>query len=139
MKVDLKNILIFALLGITMFFAFNWYFSSDVYSYKKRIKELNDQNRLLTKQRDSIKNNLIELRLEFKELEINGEKYLENIDSLSNQIIISKSNARAKEIELNRIKMDIIKKRKELEELLNNPPNRDGIDLLNSLKKHTST
>jgi chromosome segregation ATPase len=133
MKLDIKSILILVLLGLTILFGFKWFFSGDG-SSKERVKQLEQEFKNLESQKKSV------------DLEIINWK--EKLDSLIQLDIklqdeLSKQEAKTKiaEIEANKSKVNLAKLKRDLEEtqrkiddFKNNPPNRTGDALLESLK-----
>jgi hypothetical protein len=58
----------------------------------------------------------------------------EKIKLLEKEVLSNKENAEKSKQELNRLRKSIDENRKKLQHIKDNPPNRTGDDLLNSLK-----
>jgi chromosome segregation ATPase len=136
MKLDIKSILILILLGLTLLFGFKWFFSGDK-SSKERVKQLEQQFKELEslkksvdleiitwrKKTDSLKNLSIKLQYELVEQESLTKK-------AESEAIKSKSN-------LDKLRSDLAETQNKIREIKNNPPNRTGNALLESLKNKT--
>jgi chromosome segregation ATPase len=136
MKLDIKSILILILLGLTLLFGFKWFFSGDK-SSKERVKQLEQEFKELESQKklvdleiatwvaksDSLKKLDVKLQAELAKQEAQTRKAEEEANK-------SKDN-------LDKLKKDIAETQHKIEEFKNNPPNRTGDALLESLKNKT--
>lgn len=136
MKLDIKSILILVLLAGCLIFGYMWYFKSD--NYKKELKELRAENEKIGQERDSINKNLKKLEIEFDKLKIREQALQQKIDSLQIEIDKSKQSANRTKAELDRIRQKLAETRRKIKEFRDNPPNRTGDDLLNSIKIKTT-
>jgi chromosome segregation ATPase len=136
MKLDIKSILIIVLLGFTLIFGYKWYFDTNNSVYKKELKELRDSNKVLQDQRDSINYKLEVLELDLLNLIKNEDVLNSKIELLSIEIEAAKANANKSKAELNKLKKELIETRRKIDNLKQNPPNRTGEDLINSLKNN---
>jgi uncharacterized coiled-coil DUF342 family protein len=134
MKLDIKSMLILILLGFTLLFGYKWYFDTNNSEYKKELKELRNQNKVLQKERDSINYNLRVLELDLLKLTETEKQLTLKIDSLNIEIISAKINANKNKEEFNKLKKELADTKKRIEYLKNNPPNRTDDVLINSLK-----
>jgi chromosome segregation ATPase len=134
MKIDVKSILIIVFLTISLFFGYKWYFDTDNSNYKNQIKELRIQNRFLEKQRDSINVKINLLETELLKLTESEKTLLIKIGSLSAEIESAKKNANKSKTELEKLRTELANTREKIKHFKNNPPNRTGDNLLNSLK-----
>jgi predicted negative regulator of RcsB-dependent stress response len=137
MKLDIKSILILVLLGFCLLFGYKWYFSTENSEYKKQVKDLRNKNKNLQRKRDSILLEINNLKEEFELIQKNDKLLRLKIDSLDNEIFISKLNMKKSESELKLIKENLLNNSKKIDSLKSNPPNRTGEDLLRSLKINT--
>lgn len=136
MKLDIKSILILILLGFTLIFGYKWYFSGD--------GEIEEKLNQLQEQYDAIE---LEKQKSNKRLEDNALVIdsLMLADSLNNEkIALLEFNVREAEDEANesagklsKMKKELADTRRKIKELKENPPNRTGDDLLNSIKNKT--
>jgi chromosome segregation ATPase len=134
MKLDIKSILILILLFGCLIFGYMWYFNTDNTDYKKELKELREDNKMLQEQRDSINHELKILESDFLILKTNESFYLDKIDKLEIEIEKAKNNANKSKAELDKIRKELAEVRKKIQEFKNNPPVLTDDDLLNSLK-----
>jgi chromosome segregation ATPase len=137
MKLDIKSILILILLTGCLIFGYMSYFRTNNSDYKNQIKQLNIENEMLKKQRDSIDTELGKLEDDFTILKSNELSYIEKIKNLDSEIENAKSNANRSRSELNRLKGELNLTKKRIQDLKNNPPILEGDDLLNSLKNNS--
>ena len=136
MKLDIKSILILVLLGLTLLFGYNWFFGGNKES-KQRVKQLEQEFKQLESQKKLV------------DLEIANwvSKYdsLKKIDiKLQGELIKQEAETKKAEIEaqksksnLDKLKKDIIETQNKIKDFKNNPPNRTGDALLESLKNKT--
>jgi len=136
MKLDIKSILILVLLGFCLLFGHKWYFSTGNSEYKKQLKELRVNNKILQNQRDSINVVLKELEVDFDDLKEGEKIFQQKIDSMNIEIDLSKLRVLKLKDELDKLKGDLSETRKKIKELKENPSNREGNELLNSLKNN---
>jgi chromosome segregation ATPase len=136
MKLDIKNLLILILLVFSLFFGYKWYFSTGNSDYKKELKDLNEKNKALQAQRDSINIEIKKLEYDFLKLKEKEFFLVQKIDSMSTEIELVKSRAAKSKKELDKLRGDLSETRKKIEELKENPVNRTGDSLLNSLKNN---
>ncbi len=136
MKLDFKSILILILLGFSLFFGYNWYFKGDDVS-KEKLNQLQERYDEIEKEKKESNK-----RLEDNAFVIDS---LMLVDSLnSKKIALLESNVKKAEDKANEsagklsaVQKELIATRKKIEELKENPPNRTGDDLLNSIKNKT--
>jgi septal ring factor EnvC (AmiA/AmiB activator) len=136
MKIDIKSILILFLLAGCLIFGYMWYFKRDP-GYKKELKELRADNERIKRERDSINVHLKSLEIDFNKLKQNEKVLQQKISDLEVEIEKSKQKANKSQAELNRLRLKLEETRRKIKELKNNPPNRTGDDLLNSIKIKT--
>lgn len=136
MKLDIKSILILVLLAGCLIFGYMWYFRSDP-NYKRELKELREDNKRIRNERDSINIHLIVMQSKFKNLKLREQALQQRIDSLEIEIEKSKQNANRSQADLNKLRNKLAETRRKIREMKDNPPNRTGDDLLNSIKIKT--
>ena len=136
MKLDIKSILILVLLGFSLIFFYMWYFrGSD--NYKDDLKKLKQENKELHEKRDSIQLHLNSLNDSFNELRKQDSLLKVKISDQELEIQKFKTKANASKEQLNKLLKEMEETRNKIQELKNNPPNRTGQDLINSLKIKT--
>lgn len=133
---DPKNIIITVLLLGVLVFAAIVFYGGDT-AYKKRVKELQAENKVLQAQRDSIDSVIGGLENDYQDLLLKEAALLADIAQRDADIQKAKDAANRSKVELDRIKKDLEKTRAEIKKHETNPANRTGDDLLNSLKFKT--
>jgi peptidoglycan hydrolase CwlO-like protein len=136
MKLDIKSILIVILLGFTLIFGYKWYFGNNN-EYKDKLNQLQDRYDEIEKEKKESNK-----RLEDNAFVIDSLLF---VDSLNNQkIALLEFNVREAEDKANesagklsKVQKELADTRKKIKEFKNNPPNRTGDDLLNSIKNKT--
>lgn len=136
LKFDIKSILILVLLGFSLVFFYKWYFSG-IDGYKKEVKRLHAENEILQHKRDSVNLIIKGLEVDFKRLQKLDSTLRVKIQKDEIEIKSAKDKANQSKTELDRLRLDLEKTKKQIEDLKNNPSNRTGDDLLNSLKIKT--
>jgi chromosome segregation ATPase len=137
MKLDIKSILILVLLGFSLIFFYMWYFrGSD--NYKDELKKLKEENKILNETRDSITSHLNTLNVNFNLLKKEDSLLRIKIYNQDLEIQKFKNKANASKEKLNKLLKELEDTRNKIQELKNNPPNRTGEDLLNSIKIKTT-
>lgn len=135
-KLDFKTILIIILLSLTIFFGLKWYFQRDNGS-KERINQLEQKVEQLEKQKKEIDKQLLVWKNKFDSLVVENKKLEKDLYLQSEKTRIAELNANKSMQSLNKMRILIEESRKKIEELKNNPPNRTGDILLESLKNKT--
>lgn len=133
---DPKNIIITVLLLGVFVFAGIVFYGGDS-AYKKRVKELQAENKALQIQRDSIDAVIAGLESDYEVLLKKEAALLADIAKRDADIARAKEAANRSKAELDGIKKNLEKTRAEIKKHETNPPNRTGDDLLNSLKFKT--
>jgi hypothetical protein len=136
MKIDIKVILILALLGLTLLFGLYWFWNQDK-SSKKEINRLKKEYKILEDQKKLINDEILVWKNKTDSLIKIDTKLKSEI--AKQEILIKKAELEAQKSKANLDKMrkDLIETRRRIEEVRNNPPNRTGNDLLESLKNKT--
>jgi len=136
MKLDIKSILILILLGLTLLFGFKWFFSGDKES-KERVKQLEQQFKELESQKKAVDLEIIAWRQKSDSLKQLGIR-------LQSEVIKQESLTKRAEAEaikskaiLDKLRGDLAETQNKIKQIKNNPPNRTGNDLLESLKNKT--
>ena len=133
---DLKNIIIIALLaGVIIFAAIVFYGGDSGYEY--RVNALQKENAGLKVQRDSIDATILVLESKYKLLAQKESALSIDIGKRDSEIAKAKIAAVISKGKLEKIQMDLTSTQKQIAELEQNPSNRDGDDLLNSIKLKT--
>lgn len=136
MKLDVKSILVIALLGLTLIFGYKWFFNKDAGS-TERLNQLEKEYKELEARK---------LELD-KKIEVFKTKYdsLELVDNkLKNKLLKSESETRKAEIESRKSLVELEKSKREMnnlykkiEQYKDSPANRIDDDLLESIKNKT--
>jgi len=127
-------IVIFAIL--TIIFAGTTFFGGGS-KYKYQIEELQKANKKLEIQRDSIIDAGKAIQHRIDSLTLIEKRLTGIIADKDLEIIKAKSNAQKSKAELDTMRSKLEKIRKQIQEAKKNPPNREGQDLINSLKIKT--
>lgn len=132
-KLDIKTIVILILLGICIVFFGMWYFRGS--DYKKRVKELEDQNKKIELVRDSLDraNKVLKSDYDLKQKDI--EERDKKIKEIESNLAKTKSDLVAANKKVTDAQKDLAATKKKIEDLKNNPIKRDDDDLINSLKE----
>lgn len=132
LNLDLKSIIILVLLGVSIVFFGMWFFRG---SDKDKVRDMENQIKLIQNQRDSLKNVNNILAIDFLKI----QKEINDRDSLIKMIEIKLSDAEKRLNSANSKLSDTEKRlkrsKKMVEELEKTPIKRDGDDLINSLKE----
>lgn len=134
---DIKNIIIVILLAGLLIFGYIAIFGGDS-NYKQQLKELKTKNELLEKQRDSIDVVINNLHAEYAKLKVREAELAKEVTALDAEVEQNKANAKRSQAELDIMKRDLKETRRKIEELKKHPANREGDDLINSLKLKTT-
>lgn len=134
-KLDIKSWLILVLLGFTLIFGYKWYFSSP--DNKDEIKALLEQNKVIQKERDSLKIARHILESDFNNLRMNDSLKASEIARLDKTLSIMQEEVNRSRKDFDKIRKELEETRKKIEEFKKNPPNRTGDDLINSIKNKT--
>lgn len=138
MNLDAKSILIIILLIASLFLGYRWYFDNSSNSdYKKQVNKLREENKKLKMGRDSLSLNINKLEDDFKKIKESEDSLLVSIEISRNKIIELKKSVNASSNELGRLRKEVYEINKKIEEFNDNPPNRLGDDLINSIKNKT--
>jgi hypothetical protein len=132
-NINIKDIVIFVLLLGCLFFGYRSFFSSDNL-YKYKVEELRKQNDSLFIEKSIIDEILIKLSMEFDSLKIIEENLIEEINQRDIDIERSKNKADQSRKELDKYRKEIEETKRKIEWMKENPANRTGENLINSLK-----
>jgi chromosome segregation ATPase len=133
---NIKDILILVLLGLALIFAWTTFFGGDAL-YKHKVKELEADNKRLQEERKSIDAKILVIQAKFDSLSVEDKKLQGIIEVKDAEIDKNKKSAARSKAELDTIRKRLEETRKQIEEAKKNPPNREGQDLINSLKIKT--
>jgi chromosome segregation ATPase len=133
---NIKDALIIVLLGLALIFAWTTFFGGDSL-YKHKVKELEADNRRLQEERKTIDAKILVIQARFDSLSVEDKKLQGVIASKDAEIEINKKSASRSKAELDAMRKGLEKTRKQIEQAKKNPPNREGQDLINSLKIKT--
>lgn len=136
LKFDIKSILILVLLGFSLIFFYKWYFSG-VDGYKNELKRLHSENKILQHKRDSVNLIIRGLETDYKKLQVLDSTLRVKIKKDEEEIKFAKDRANKSKGELDNLRLELEKTKKQIEDLKDKPANRTGDDLLNSLKIKT--
>lgn len=138
MNLDVKSILILMLLIISLFLGYNWYFGNTSNSdYKKQVKKLREENKKLKIDRDSLSLNINKLEDDFKKIKESEDSLLIKIEISKSEILELNRGANVSKNELAKLRKELYEINKRIKEFNDNPPNRVGDDLINSIKNKT--
>jgi hypothetical protein len=133
---NIKDILIIVLLGLALIFAWTTFFGGDSL-YKHKVKELEADNKRLQEERKTIDAKILVIQARFDSLSVEDKKLQGVIASKDAEIEINKKSAARSKSELDAMRKGLEETRKQIEQAKKNPPNREGQDLINSLKIKT--
>lgn len=133
---DNKNILL-AILVIACLVLAYLAFTKDGGEYKQQLKDLAQKNAEIEKQRKSIDITLSVLKLQYDSLKKQEAALVATIETQEKEIERRKTIAAKSQAELESIKRELANTRDAIKKAKDNPPNRTGDDLLNSLKIKT--
>ena len=133
---DFKTIFVFILLTLLMVVGYNWYFKADK-NYKNQVESLKEENKKIQITRDSLYMNILSLEKDFNLIKAKEDSLIIKIEKLNTQISDSKNKANKSKAELDALRIELLETNKKIKELKNNPPNRNGQDLINSIKNKT--
>jgi len=136
MKLDIKTIFIILLLGLTLLFGFKWFLSGDKAS-KERVKQLEQEFKDLENQKKLVDLEITTWRaksdsLRQLDVKLQAELVRQEAETKKAEIEAQKSKAN-----LDKLRRDIAETQQKIEDFKNNPPNRTGDALLESLKNKT--
>lgn len=134
---DIKTILILLFLTLTLIFGYKWYFSGSNSESKNKVKELEKEIIKLEEQKKDVDISIKRWEDRFDNLDKRDKSVRESQIKIERELIkYISSNNKDKE-ELESLKRRMIETLKKIEEFKNNPPNRTGDDLINSIKNNT--
>ena len=133
---DYKNILILILLAGCLIFGYITLFSGDK-NYKEQLKRLDVSNKILKEQRKAINSELLILKADYSKLKVHEAALADEVTALDKEVKKNKDAADRSKAELDTVKKDMEETRKKIADVKQNPANRTGEDLLNSLKIKT--
>jgi peptidoglycan hydrolase CwlO-like protein len=131
-----KNTLILILAGVAILFACTTFFRKDG-EYAQQVKDLHAANEKLQAERALIDHQIVELQKAYNALEVKETALLDAIAQKEAEIAKSRAQATKSKAQLDHIMKEMAETRRKIKELTDNPPNRTGNDLLNSLKLKT--
>lgn len=136
MKLDIRSILILILLGLTLLFGFKWFLSGDKAS-KERVKQLEQQFKELEAQKKAVDLEINDWRCKsdsLRQLDIKLQAEVAKQESLTKKAELEATKSKAN---LDKMRRELAETQRKIEEIKNNPPNRTGDALLESLKNKT--
>ena len=136
MKLDFKSILILILLGFALFFGYKLYFTDDS-DYKNKIKELEEQYQILEDEKNQNKLIIEKYKVELDSIMIQDSLNLIKISELEGKVFEAEQKAESSKKKFDKLQKQLEETRKKIEDFKKNPPNREGDDLLNSIKNKT--
>jgi len=136
MKLDIKDILILVLLGISLFLGYSWYFKGNS-GYKEKVKQLEKEYKELEKEKNLIDLEITKWKSKYDSLEVVDKKIQSDLLLLQEEVKRAEEEAKKSKQQLSKIRAELAETRKKIEEFKRNPPNRTGDDLLESLKNKT--
>jgi chromosome segregation ATPase len=133
MKIDIKNLVIGALVILVALFLFLWISKSDTFLEREN-KRLNSEIIKIQKQRDSLADSRKNLEAEYKIIEVRIKEKETQIINLNTRIEQFRITLRNTEADLERERKKLSEIDKEIEKLRGTPFERVGQQLINSLK-----
>jgi len=134
----MKNTITIVLTIICLVFAYFTFFGNGNTEYKKKLSELDAANKILELQRDSLNNDITQLKTEYTKLNVKDSILSVTIQNQDNEIAKDIAIAKKSQAALNNIKHTLEQTRHQIDSVKAHPANRTGNDLLNSLKIKTS-
>lgn len=136
MKLDLKSILILIFFGLSILFGYKWYFSGDKAS-KERVKQLEKEFNDLEKQKKLVDLEILSWQAKSDSLRNVDDRLKSELAKQEKLTKEAEMEVKKSKANLDKIKKDLEETKKKIEEIRNNPPNRTGDALLESLKNKT--
>ena len=133
---DPKNIAIIALVFLVLIFGATTFFKKDSL-YKYKLEELQKEYDKEHALRDSLDLEMSKVKIELAALKIKEEELANEVARLESEVLLAKEEANRSMEELNTTRAALSETRKKIQELRNQPPNRKGGKLLESLKLKT--
>lgn len=134
---DIKTILILLFLTLTLIFGYKWYFSGSNTESKKRVKELEKEVIKLEEQKKVVDISIKKWEDRFDNLDKKDKSIREDQLKIERELIkyIYSNNKDKEELEL--LKKRMVETLKKIEQFKKSPPDRTGLDLINSIKNNT--
>jgi len=132
-KFDIKTIAILILLGVCILFFGMWFFSGS--DYKKKTKELEDQNKKIELVRDSLENVNKKLKSDYDIKQKDIDERDNRIKEIEASLLKTKGDLIAANKKVDQSQKDLASTKKKIEDLKSNPIKRDDDALINSLKE----
>ena len=136
MKVDIKKILILALIIFSIISGYKWFIGGDNVS-KERVKQLDEEFKKLEIKKDSLTKSINKWKAKFDSLSVRDEELSKINAKLEIDVKKAESDANTSKVNLDKLKGDISNTKNKIEDLKKNPTKRTGDDLLNSIKNKT--
>lgn len=133
MKIDLKTILILVLTLICCVFVWKSLYEGDN-QYKKELEKLREENKMIQQKRDSLLKGREKLELDLTVIRKNNDSLIYRSNVLEKEVKDQKNKANLSRQELDKLRKELEETKIKIEEIKKHPANRDGNDLLNSLK-----
>lgn len=132
-KDKIKNIIIISVALLCLFFGYKWY-NKD--TNKGLLDKLKSENKSIQNDRKNIQKQIDSMSIDYNKLS-KERIILEKKLSIDDEIILNSKNELLKsKNELSNLKYEKNKLTQEIKKLRENPANREGDDLLISLKRH---
>lgn len=133
---DPKNIAIVALVVLVLIFGATTFFKRDSL-YKYKLEELQKEYDKEHALRDSLDLAISRVKFELATLKVREEELANEVARLESEVLLAKEEANRSMEELNTTRAALSETRKKIQELRNQPPNRKGGKLIESLKLKT--
>ena len=133
MKLDIKSILILLLFVICSIFAWKYFNESDK-DYKKELDKLRSENESILRKRDSLLNQRNKLETDLVIIRKHNDSLIYISSILEKEVTSQKQKANESKKELDKLRKDLEETKIKIEDLKKHPSNRNGDELLNSLK-----
>ena len=133
---DPKNIAIAVLVLLVLIFGATTFFKKDsLYKYKlEQLQKEYDREHTI---RDSLDLEITRVQSELASLKVREKELADEVSRLESEVILAKEEANRSMKELNLTRTALSETRKKIQELRNQPPNREGNKLIESLKLKT--
>jgi peptidoglycan hydrolase CwlO-like protein len=133
---DPKNIAIAVLVLLVLIFGATTFFKKDsLYKYKlEQLQKEYDREHAI---RDSLDLEITRVQSELASLKVREKELADEVSRLESEVILAKEEANRSMKELNLTRTALSETRKKIQELRNQPPNREGNKLIESLKLKT--
>ncbi len=139
MKLNFNKILILFILISTIVIGFTWYFGGFANTEsKEKVKQLEKDFKKLESEKKEVEKQVAFWKEIYRLKDIEDKKLTIEVTNAKAEVMIARANAEKFQLELYKIKGDMLETRREIEELKNNPKVLTDEELLKDLVKNTT-